>query len=316
MAAVRKKDKLNKLQYILPEPLLASVPWLESQGYSRSLLSRYAAAGWLVQPTPGIYHRPGFRPCWQGAITSLQSLLGYPLVVGGKTALEVYYRNISPSIPQLVHLYGPKAPPGWLHKLGLENKFLFHRTKRLFPDDEYSPTRQQFGNWDSARQRFSMPPVLPKHTMKLEWNEKEMPMIISATVRAVLEHLDEIPGRERLDDAGNVMRELALFLNPPIIQEVLCQCRSVKVKRLFLWFGERHGQPWFGRIDVNKIDLGSGKRVLFKEGGCLDRKYQITYPSYMEPPKDGASPFSVGASWRFSDSGDGSMREKRLKNAE
>ena len=295
MAAVRKKDKLNKLQYILPEPLLASVPWLESQGYSRSLLSQYAAAGWLVQPTPGVYHRPGFDLCWEGAITSLQSLLGYPLVVGGKTSLELqgHSHYISPKIPSRIHLYGPKAPPGWLHKLGLqkmglEKKFIFHRTKRLFPDDEYSPTRQQFGNWDGARQCFSRPPVLPKHTMEIIWNEKDMRMIISTKARAALEHLDEIPGRERFDEAGYVMEKLAR-LDPEMVQEVLCQCRSVKVKRLFLWFAERHDQPWFGKIDVNRIDLGSGKRVLVKQYGCLDRKYQITYPKYMlydEIPED------------------------------
>ena len=91
-------------------------------------------AGWCSRPG-GSYHRPGFRLSWESVVTSLQSLLGYPLVVGGKTALELqgYGHYISPKLPYFINLYGPKAPPGWLHKLGLRKEFVFHKVKRLFP---------------------------------------------------------------------------------------------------------------------------------------------------------------------------------------
>ncbi|MCY4324585.1 MAG: type IV toxin-antitoxin system AbiEi family antitoxin domain-containing protein [Betaproteobacteria bacterium] len=288
---MRKKQKLNRLQHILPEPLLASVPWLESRGYSRALLSQYAAAGWLVQPTPGVYHRPGFRLCWEGVVTSLQSLMGCPLVVGGKTALEIqgHGHYISYQLPYFIHLYGPKAPPGWLQKLGLDKRFVFHKTRRLFASEEYTRPQQPFGTWDGDKQCFAGPAVLPKQTKQMSWNDKEMPLIVSTEARAALEHLDEVPKRERFDEAGYVMEKLA-WLDPEKIQEVLCQCRSVKVKRLFLWFAERHDQPWFDQIDVRKIDLGRGKRMLVEKGeGCLNAKYQITYPKYMlydEIPED------------------------------
>ena len=233
---MQKKIKLNKLQHILPEPLLASVPWLESRGYSRSLLSQYAAAGWLVQPARGVYQRPGFELCWQGVITSLQSLLGYPLIVGGDTALELqgYGHYISAKLPYFIHLYGPKAPPGWLYKLGLDKQFVFHSVKRLFPADEYSPTKQQFGDWNSSEQRFSRPVALPEQTMEFEWNLKQMPLIISTEARAALELLDDIPKRERFDDAGYILEKLAL-LDPKVVEQILVQCRSIKVKRLFMW---------------------------------------------------------------------------------
>ncbi|WP_246668279.1 type IV toxin-antitoxin system AbiEi family antitoxin domain-containing protein [Bradyrhizobium elkanii] len=56
-------------------------------------------------------------------------------------------------------------------------------------------------------------------------------------------------------------------LSPKRVQAVLEACRSVKVKRLFLWFAERHAHPWFGRLDLKRIDLGRGKRQIVVGGG-------------------------------------------------
>ena len=64
---------------------------------------------------------------------------------------------------------------------------------------------------------------------------------------------------------------------PGRIGRLLRECRSVKVKRLFLWFAERHGHAWFERLDLDGVDLGSGKRMLVR-GGKLDPKYRITVP--------------------------------------
>ena len=279
---LQKRDKLNRLQHLLPEPLLADVPWLESRGYSRTLLSRYAAAGWLVQPARGVYHRPGFRLSWQGVVTSLQSLLGYPLIIGGQTSLELHGHSyyISAQIPHFIHLYGPKAPPGWLHKLNLGKRFIFHRAARLFPEGKHSGSERKFGSWDSATQRFSGLAALPEHAEAIEWGEKDMPMIVSGRERAALEHLDDIPGRSRFDDVGNILENM-VALDPTVAGNLLRQCRSIKVKRLFLWFAERHQQAWFKQIDLKRIDLGKGKRALVREDGCFDSKYQITYPQYM-----------------------------------
>ena len=258
------------------------MPWLESRGYSRTLLSRYAAAGWLVQPARGVYHRPGFRLSWQGVVTSLQSLLGYRLSVGGKTALQLHGHGyyISARVPHFIHLYGPKAPPGWLHKLNLDQRFVFHKAERLFPPGDHLHAERQLAAWDSATQRFSSSAVLPEHAEAINWGEKDMPLIVSRRERAALEHLDDIPARSRFDDVGNILENL-VALDPKVAGDLLRQCRSIKVKRLFLWFAERHGQPWFGKIDLKQIDLGRGKRALVKEDGCFDAKYQITYPQYM-----------------------------------
>ena len=66
-------------------------------------------------------------------------------------------------------------------------------------------------------------------------------------------------------------------LRPGVLQELLEACRSIKVKRLFLWAAEHSGHSWFARLSPGTLDLGVGKRVLYR-GGRLDRTYHITVP--------------------------------------
>ena len=47
----RRAGKLNQLQSLLPEGLLASAAWLEKKGYSQPLRSQYvSSAGSIHQP--------------------------------------------------------------------------------------------------------------------------------------------------------------------------------------------------------------------------------------------------------------------------
>ena len=61
----------------------------------------------------------------------------------------------------------------------------------------------------------------------------------------------------------------------------LTDYRSIKVKRLFLWFAERHNHAWLHKLDRSDIDLGKGKRMLVR-GGKLDTKYNITVPEKLD----------------------------------
>jgi hypothetical protein len=45
-------------------------------------------------------------------------------------------------------------------------------------------------------------------------------------------------------------------LSPKRLQYLLEACRSVKVKRLFLWFAERHQPAWLKALERNRLDLG------------------------------------------------------------
>jgi Transcriptional regulator, AbiEi antitoxin, Type IV TA system len=61
------------------------------------------------------------------------------------------------------------------------------------------------------------------------------------------------------------------------VGKLLRECKSVKVKRLFLWYADRHGHAWFKHLDQTSIDLGKGKRQLVPQGH-FDSRYQITLP--------------------------------------
>ena len=50
------------------------------------------------------------------------------------------------------------------------------------------------------------------------------------------------------------------------------------MKRLFLIYGRENDQhSWFKELRIEKINLGSGKRVIV-QNGVLDKKYHITVP--------------------------------------
>lgn len=101
-------------------------------------------------------------------------------------------------------------------------------------------------------------------------------VIMSSPERAIMEYLDQLPKQGTYEEALDLMENLT-SLRFSLVQALLEKCTSVKVKRLFLHLAEKVNYPWFQKLDPTKIDLGKGKRVIFK-GGMLDPKYQITVP--------------------------------------
>jgi hypothetical protein len=69
-------------------------------------------------------------------------------------------------------------------------------------------------------------------------------------------------------------------LSPRNLQKLLEECKNVKVKRLFLWFADRHKYIWLSKLEIERINLGSGNRMIAK-GGKLDNKYKITVPEWL-----------------------------------
>jgi hypothetical protein len=46
---------------------------------------------------------------------------------------------------------------------------------------------------------------------------------------------------------------------------------------MFLYMAEKAGHYWFEELDTSKIDIGTGKLQLVKDG-VLNKKYSITVP--------------------------------------
>jgi hypothetical protein len=91
-----------------------------------------------------------------------------------------------------------------------------------------------------------------------------------------LELLDEVPKHETFEQVDKLISNLP-NLSPRRLENLLVDCTNVKVKRLFFFFADRHRHAWAKHLDKQKIDLGSGKRMLVK-GGRYDSRYKITVP--------------------------------------
>jgi hypothetical protein len=277
----RSGTKLNWLEQNLPEGLLADAAWLTKHGYSSSLRTQYVAAGWLTQPARGVFMRPRGKLRWEQAVISLQTLLEVPVVVGGRTALELegFAHYLSRQQTE-VHLYGHEPPPSWLHKLPLPICFLFHKSQRLFRNDPITRGLTSL-NWNvRTGEGISTDPLRGNDLTVQSWGHWDWPLTLSTSERAVLELLDELPDRESFHQADKLMEGLA-NLSPRRLQKLLEDCRSVKVKRLFFFFADRHAHAWLKRLERKRIDLGKGKRMLVR-GGKLDSKYEITVPEDLD----------------------------------
>jgi hypothetical protein len=278
---IQNQEKLNWLQRSLPEGLVADAAWLEKHGYSRALRKKYVAHGWLDRVARGLYRRPAPKLPedagqenlrWQPVVISLQTLLGWPFTVGGRTALELQgFAHYLSGRHREVHLYGAGKLPGWLLKLKLENQFVLHNADKLFKREVNRPSRSKRAAENDSPQRSYI---------RQPWGQWELPLTMSLPERAILELLDEVPRRETFHQADVLMEGLR-NLSPRRLHMLLVACRSIKVKRLFLWFAERHQHAWLKKLDRNDIGLGHGKRMLVK-GGTLDPKFNITVPESID----------------------------------
>ena len=267
------ESKLNLLQHQLPEGFLADAAWLERRGYSSSLRSQYVKSGWLNQPARRVYRRSHGPLTWEQVVTSLQVLLDYPVTVGGRTALEgLGLGHYLSGTVREVHLYGPTRPPAWLDELPVDTKFRWHNSRRLFPNEEVPERNIDLPDYSEIRSNLLPGPFMVQHGGRVTW-----PMRYSTPERAILEWLDELPDHESFHQVDAIMEGLA-NLRPGQLQKLLEDCASVKVKRLFFFFADRHRHAWLPKLDKSLIDLGSGKRVLVK-GGKLDSTYHITVPA-------------------------------------
>lgn len=101
-------------------------------------------------------------------------------------------------------------------------------------------------------------------------------IIISSPERAILEALYQVPKEQDFQEAYYLIEGL-VDIRPKLMQTLLEECKSIKVKRLFLFLAQRANLPILKKLNLELIDLGSGKRVIVKDGK-FDSDYQITYP--------------------------------------
>lgn len=280
--STQRGQKLNSLQHLLPEGMVVSAAWLKDKGYSSALCSKYVANGWLIQPARGLYKRPGAETKWQHLVISMQSLMSQPIAVGGLSALELqrYGHYLRMGNEQRIFLYTEARLAKWVHEIDPLVQFEQRNANKLFKEPFI---KRAIGNLPHLTESAPNPDrskSIAGGLKRYTWGDREWPMLISTPERAILEFLDEIPGRQTFQHAADIFTGLA-NLRPRQLQDLLEQCDSVKVKRLFLWFAERYHHAWLKHLDVSAIDIGSGKRVI-ATSGRLDPKYHITVPEALD----------------------------------
>ncbi len=268
------RGQLNWLQHNLPEGLVVDSAWLERHHISRQLRRKYVMNGWLLTLARGVYCRPtsSEQPsplAWQQLVISLNALLNLPVAAGGRTALELqgFSHYVAASGTREAHLFSNDDLPGWVSCVHMNTKLVFHSARKLFRNREVPPLLTAEGALPSREHSgFTVQ----------TWGHWEYPLPVSTPERAILELLNEVPQSETFHQADVLMEGLR-NLSPLRLQGLLADCRNIKVKRLFLWFAERHNHAWLQKLDRSGIDLGKGKRMLVR-GGKLDTKYNITVP--------------------------------------
>ncbi|HEY4942300.1 MAG TPA: type IV toxin-antitoxin system AbiEi family antitoxin domain-containing protein [Rhizomicrobium sp.] len=275
--AGQNSSLINRLEREFPEGLLADTAWFGKQGFSRQLLNHYVNTGWLEQPARGVYRRPRGALTWQQVVISLQTLLQLPVAVGGQTALEMqgYAHYLSFNLRE-VHLYSAKDLPKWVGKLDLAVRFVRHEDKRLFRNEPIHRALTNLSLNLKSGAAMNTDPIHGNSFNTVPWGQWDWPLTLSTVERAYLELLDEVPKRVSFDLADKLMEGLT-SLSPRRLQKLLVDCKSVKVKRLFFFFADRHEHAWLKHLKMDAIDLGKGKRML-ATNGRLDKTYQITVP--------------------------------------
>ncbi len=255
--STQTRTKINRLINQWPRGTVGAASYLNASGFSHSLLTRYKKGGWLQSFGRGAYTLFGDKVQWSGALYTLQTQLGLNVHAGGKTALELKgYAHYLPTKQNRIFLYATQgqALPAWFKGVRLGVDIVITRTN-LFP------VKSQLG--------FS------------EFRDKEFSITISSPERAAMEMLHIVPGRIGFEEAALIMENL-VSLRSEAVQSLLAMCRSVKVKRLFMYMVEKHEHPWVSQLDLSSIDFGEGKRMIVPNGR-YDKKYHITVPrSYEE----------------------------------
>ena len=237
----------------LSEGVVVDRAWLKSKGIDTPLVDYYLRKGYLERVAHGVYRRPGDPLKWQHLVYSLQ-MLGYPIHVGGRSALELKGRAhyLPLAKRQRIRLYCETKLPRWLFKTNVDVEFMeYNRSLFQKGDSELGVSTLLFGSWD--------------------WE-----INVSSPERALFEMMAAIPGKETFHMVDVIM-EGAMTLRPDMINALLMDCKNIKVKRLFLWFAQRYEHQWFKSLKLDQVDLGKGKRVIQKDGK-LDNKYLITVP--------------------------------------
>lgn len=229
---------------------------LTDQGITRQLVNKYVLSGWLERIGYGAYIRRGDAVNWLGGLHAIQYQLEHNCHIAGKTALE--HLGLAHYIPM---------------NQGSRKYLIQHQSDRRLLPKWFS---DYFSNDNIVLTRASLFGDNLKTLGIIEYENDNFQVKISCPERAILEYLYLLNDEETLEEAIQLLEGLT-SLRYQLLQSLLEECTSIRVKRLFLALSDHSGHAWFKRLELEKITLGSGKRVCH-QGGRYFPKYKISIP--------------------------------------
>ena len=248
--SLQKSEKIRNLLQSWPQGTVATSSWLVQSNISRQLQNKYLQSGWITSLERGAYRKKEDNVQWQGGLYALQAQAKLPVHAGALTAL---------SMQGMAHYL----------RIGQQAVFLF------LPSKTTLPAWFKNHNWGTKLHPVSSS-VLPAGLALTEHEEKTFSIQISTPERAILECLHLAPDQLDLVECYQIMEGLAT-LRPKLLQPLLEQCSSIKVKRLFCYMAAKAGWSWYKRLDTSTLNFGKGDRTITK-GGVYVSEFCLTLP--------------------------------------
>lgn len=227
-------------------PVLSAEDLMDN-GISKDLIQWYRKSEWISSLGKGIYVLSGYEPTLDECVSFLQAKQEKKLFYSGKYVLARFYDVVhfvlpDDTVPALTLSSEQKLPLWFLQKF--RNKIKVLQTDFLPADTGYET-----------------------------FKDSKINLVHSSEERAFLELLYGVPKETTVSEALELL-ELLPNLRPALMQKLLENCTSIKVKRLFLYLAEEVNHGWFNHLDLSRISLGNGIREIEKNGTFV-KKYDI-----------------------------------------
>jgi len=246
---IETKNKLNQLLKYWQSGGLFFSSWLKQKGYSDQLMQQYRKSGWFSPLSKGVMYRTGDKLSPFVTISSYNSQVSKKFYVGAHSALELsgfnHYVPLGKPVLMIGHPQEDEVP-GWMTKTDFEYELNFFSTK-VFLNPQLAFV-----------------------------NKGDDKILTSIPEQAFLECLLLAPNQYNYMDLFYIMEQLTA-LRSEVVQQLLENTNSIKIKRLFLYMAQKAGHDWFYRLDKERINLGSGKQKLVNNGVYIP-DYMITLP--------------------------------------
>lgn len=242
------QSKLNQLLVLGKKNGLFFSDWLKKKGYSDQLIRKYRQSGWLSSLDKGVMYRTGDKLSAIVSLACYNEQLEKEVRIAAHSALELFGFNhyVPMGKPILMVACSCSIFPKWM------SKDCFDRTFKVF-----------------STKMIEIP-----QTSNI--NIEGVNLLVSSPEQAFMECLLLAKDQYNYMDLYYIMEQLT-SLRADVVQILLENIKNQRVKRIFLYMAEKAGHYWFDMLDINKINIGTSKLQLVKNGIYVN-KYKITIP--------------------------------------